>query len=846
MTTKSHGMFALITSLSFAVACLVPASASAQTDPASLVSSSGSNLSAARASETKTSFWNQNLNLNLTNIHKVAGQNNFTQDVAGEPWPGIGPDGEVPGTRKLAYSRIPAMTITDDKKLVVMFDLRWNSPNDQDRIDPGIAISSDGGHTWTKKTAFTTEGTGKKRRHMDATLLSNPVDGSLYVMHGKWADGGINWAQAVVPYYKRDIWAATIHKSTDGGLTWTLADQWSRTSHPEDLERTKVTLSNGEQAGVKAFLGGVGSGLVMHDGTLVFPIQTTHAGDTNRPIKIATTILYSQDLGKTWTFPKIDEALAVNQSSLENMVFQLGDKLVMNGRESNGEVKKRWSYISADLGQSWQEYKGAELQHSTTAAPSQGSTIYVMLPNGRRVALVSKPNGNGNDSYSRGNLALWVMDALNPEHQHQVAIIRPGSGNAKGAGYSSLAYKEGNLFIAYEDDGDIRVQNLTKFIPEIEAKSLEWQLPDEMKTEVATLRSLPNLNQGQKDTLVSKLETANENAIAISKVLDGVMGQLVADKAKASEQTKKHPTAAPSKQRKLGETLAYVDKVTNPNDTTMLDYQAAVALQGTVQAQIAQLGTKISLAPYVGALALSQPYDFDLAAADTVSVKVTTDSKLQQRQVDLNLGTSLVGQGLTYKGAIFARYVNQGNYLVGAQVGISQANHSAIAFARYRKESQTLDAPHYQTESGTPVNLDFSNVDVGVNYQHSLSLGQAKVTHELAGYYSYTPESQLDEDVKLSDRKTLALNAGIKLAVDLGLADLVVHPQVALVKTLGRVEQVNDAEHYADFSDTDLVAQASAGFEKRLGKFSLGALVTVKDYKLKLSTNYSLKAEYKF
>ncbi|MCL7796273.1 exo-alpha-sialidase [Pasteurella multocida] len=91
------------------------------------------------------------------------------------------------------------------------------------------------------------------------------------------------------------------------------------------------------------FLGGVGTGIVMKDGTLVFPIQTAHRDG------IATTIMYSKDNGKTWDMPAINDALAPNQSSLENMVFEIDNKLVMTGREDNRQ-KTRWAYYTEDLG----------------------------------------------------------------------------------------------------------------------------------------------------------------------------------------------------------------------------------------------------------------------------------------------------------------------------------------------------------------------------------------------------------------------------------------------------------------------------------------------------------------
>lgn len=70
-----------------------------------------------------TTFWKSDLNENLTHITKRIGEDNFTVAEDGRLWPGVGPNGEAPGTVPLYYSRIPAMTITDDNKMVIMYDL---------------------------------------------------------------------------------------------------------------------------------------------------------------------------------------------------------------------------------------------------------------------------------------------------------------------------------------------------------------------------------------------------------------------------------------------------------------------------------------------------------------------------------------------------------------------------------------------------------------------------------------------------------------------------------------------------------------------------------------------------
>lgn len=64
---------------------------------------------------------------------------------------------------------------------------------------------------------------------MDPTLLYNSIDGSLYVMHGTWAAGTQNWYRDRLSYFNQNIWAATIYKSTDGGLSWQKNTEFSNT-----------------------------------------------------------------------------------------------------------------------------------------------------------------------------------------------------------------------------------------------------------------------------------------------------------------------------------------------------------------------------------------------------------------------------------------------------------------------------------------------------------------------------------------------------------------------------------------------------------------------------------------
>lgn len=66
---------------------------------------------------------------------------------------------------------------------------------------------------------------------MDPTLLHNPIDNSLYVMHGTWSMSDQQWYGGRVPHFNSGSWAATIYKSTDGGLNWEKNTEFSKFSN---------------------------------------------------------------------------------------------------------------------------------------------------------------------------------------------------------------------------------------------------------------------------------------------------------------------------------------------------------------------------------------------------------------------------------------------------------------------------------------------------------------------------------------------------------------------------------------------------------------------------------------
>lgn len=776
------------------------------------------------------SFWKADLNENLTNITKRKGIDNFTVNVPSKPWEGVGPNGEAPGTVNLHYSRIPAMTITEDNKLVVMFDLRWNRATDQDRIDPGIAISEDGGHTWTKRTAWSFNvGNNPLRRAMDPTILHNPLDGSLYVMHGTWADGNQNWYKDRNRYFNQNSWAATIYKSTDSGQTWGKNTEFSKQSNPEIFSKVK----KGGQPTL-GFLGGVGSGIVMRDGTLVFPIQTAHQNG------IATTIMYSKDNGKTWDMPEINDAIAPNQQSLENMVFEVEPgKLVMTGRATrvgSNRAGGRWAYYTEDMGRTWNVYTPVNNFGSSTAQPTQGSSIYITLPNGRKVLLISRPNGN-NDNWSRGNLALWMLDAKDPNHKYQVEIVRPGSGNAAGAGYSSLAYKDGNLFIAYEDDGDITVKNLTSLIPSIEAKALEWNLPDVMAEEIEKINAMDNLNQAQKDELIAKMRKANDYAIPLSVAIDGAMEDLKEKANDLKEKAKAVSSALPSSIRFFSAGLAGVNRITSPDDTTYIDYLGIQGLYDDLYSRfLALTNTKLDFDKYAKSAQALNEYNHDILyrSFDNVFAHYDVGSKYNR----LSLGANAALSDNFKVGLFFEhRHKDLDSYETGIRAQYQKDAHQVSGFVRYRgvKHQNMLERNN--------------NIDAYVNYAYQLKLNeQLSISPSLGAYVSRSSRTLIDEDVAVNKRTLYAGDVGFNVEYKFNDVSVNIRPNVALINDDMTLSQSNYSANNHKVGSSNVIYGLSTGLEKRFNNgLTVGSNLKLQKYGSQHSeTNFGVNVSYRW
>lgn len=773
------------------------------------------NLNDNTESESKNNsfIWKEDLKLNLTNKNTN--------------WVGIGPDGEAENTVNLRYTRIPSMIITNDNKLVVMFDLRWNGGGDQTKINPGVAISKDGGHTWEKKTAWLfNESTDNNRRVMDSTMLYDPIEDEIYALHGTWKSGNQNWYRDRINYFNNNIWSAMIYKSKDGGETWKKHTEFNKNVNFDTFSKHLDQVNP-----VVGFLGGVGTGIVMRNGTLVFPIQTAHR-DNKDPI-IGATIMYSTDRGKTWKFPETQTYIQPNKSSLENMVFEIDDKLVLTGRGNN-----RWAYYSTDMGVTWSIYEPVNGFSGTTAQPSQGSSIYVTLPNGRKVLLVSKPNGN-NDSWARGNLALWVLDARNKDNKYQVHIVRPGSGNPEGAGYSSLAYKNGNLFIAYEDDGDITVENLTRFISVIEEKSIEWNLPDERKIDKEKVDNLENLNNLQKDYIKSKLDEGDDNYNIIANVLDREIGDLKSDISNYNNEVD-NKDALPSKIKKYENKILEVDKnLFDKNSGNNLNIFEVRKVKEEVDNAYKLLDdNKLNFSNYLNRADLFTYYDKDIIYNFDDNLYASYGFKYNNKynnNVKLGLNYS-VNNNL--KIGTFFEYddVKLRNLSAGINFKYNIKNNDILGFVRYRNglKKEVIEDSH--------------NLDAYIQYSRKLEiLDKFNIKPSIGFYTTFLNNSKIDEDVKIDNNVDFVTDLNVKFEyLDKKGLKISLTPEIMINKNDKILSQTNKKDNKYKIESKLLSYQVKFEIEKEFkNKVKLGSDLKINGF-MKEKPNISANAKVSY
>lgn len=325
----------------------------------------------------------------------------------------------LPGDDGSKSYRIPGLARTKAGSLLAVYDIRYRHPGDLPAdIDVGVSRSTDGGRSWEPMRVAMDMGDDPKHGFDgvgDPAILVDPGSGRIWIA-ALWSHGNRAWNGSGPGMKPGETGQFMLAYSDDDGKSW---------SAP-----VNITGQIKDPAWRLCF-NGPGAGIVLKNGTLVFPAQFRDA--TGKPW---STLIASDDGGRNWTIGG-----GVKSDTTEAQVAELADGSIMiNCRDNRGG--SRTVAVTRDLGKTW------ELHPSDRKALRESVCMASLLawdhPGHGHLLWFSNPDT------TRGRHSMTVKLSTDqgmtwPEKHHRLYDSRHGYG------YSCLApVDEGRIGVLYE------------------------------------------------------------------------------------------------------------------------------------------------------------------------------------------------------------------------------------------------------------------------------------------------------------------------------------------------------------------------------------------------------------
>ncbi|KAF5223650.1 hypothetical protein ECC02_003383 [Trypanosoma cruzi] len=271
-------------------------------------------------------------------------------------------------------------------------------------------------------------------------------------------------------------------------------------------------------------IGSGGSGVKMHDDTLVFPVEGTKkaAGGAEVDVKTVSLIIYLSD-NTNWKLPK---GMSDGGCSDPSVVEWEEGKLMMMAACDGG---RRRVYESGDKGESWTEALGTlsrvwgNNKKGGEAKAVRSGFITATVGNdgdNRNVMLVTLPVYSEKDS-EKGKLHLWLTDNTH------IVDIGPVSGDDDDVAASSLLYNSGEntdekkdeLIALYEKKGGEQPSPgmvsvpLTEQLQRVKGVLTTWKEVDGRVSQLCT-------------SLIAEKDRSTDNVCSADKITAGLVGFL--------------------------------------------------------------------------------------------------------------------------------------------------------------------------------------------------------------------------------------------------------------------------------------------------------------------------------
>ncbi|EKG01075.1 trans-sialidase, putative [Trypanosoma cruzi] len=364
-----------------------------------------------------------------------------------------------------------------------------------------------------EKTQILEEVTSTEKKKVDVSRPTTVVDGSdIYMLVGKHSHDAADTCKTETEKIKLGM---LLVKGQVGGEDGNKIN-WN------DTDCVPCTLGAKDES-LTGLVGGGGSGVKMHDGTLVFPVEATkNETDAEEGGKTVSLIIYSSD-NTSWTLSK---GMSADGCSDPSVVEWKGKLMMMTACEDG----RRRVYESDNKGESWTEAlgtlsrvwgnkhkgneKGFRSGFTTTTVGGDGEMRKAML-----VTLpVYSENTERVSANEKGELHLWLTDSTH------IVDIGSVSGDDDAAA-SSLLYKSGDnneekLIALYKKKGGRATPSLglvsvllTEQLQRVKDVLTTWKEVDERVSKLCPFSSA---------TVSKSTGTACKN----NKVTDGLVGFL--------------------------------------------------------------------------------------------------------------------------------------------------------------------------------------------------------------------------------------------------------------------------------------------------------------------------------
>ncbi|KAF8301289.1 putative trans-sialidase, Group V [Trypanosoma cruzi] len=273
-------------------------------------------------------------------------------------------------------------------------------------------------------------------------------------------------------------------------------------------------------------IGSGGSGVKMHDETLVFPVEGTKkaAGDAEVDVKTVSLIIHSKD-NTDW---KLSKGMSDGGCSDPSVVEWEDDKLIMLTACDGG---RRRVYESGDKGDSWNEALGTlsrvwgNNKNGGQAKAVRSGFITATVGNDgdkRNVMLVTLPVYSEKDGNEKDKLHLWLTDNTH------IVDIGPISDDDDAAA-SSLLYNSGENTDEKKEDELIALYEKMKDGGKPSSGMVSVLLTEQLKRVKGVLTIWKEVDKSVSQlctSLIAEKDRSTDNACGPVKITAGLVGFL--------------------------------------------------------------------------------------------------------------------------------------------------------------------------------------------------------------------------------------------------------------------------------------------------------------------------------